>query len=41
MFNDTLELDRCTRLISELAETLFPFQCAHGRYDIMIVPCAH
>ncbi|KZW04185.1 hypothetical protein EXIGLDRAFT_737842 [Exidia glandulosa HHB12029] len=31
MFNDPLDLDRCKRLISELAETMFPFQCAHGR----------
>ncbi|EJD53641.1 hypothetical protein AURDEDRAFT_53673 [Auricularia subglabra TFB-10046 SS5] len=31
MFNDTLNLDRCTRLIAELADTRFPFQCAHGR----------
>jgi len=32
MFNDSLTLEQCTRLVEELAETALPFQCAHGRY---------
>ncbi|TFY81676.1 hypothetical protein EWM64_g2339 [Hericium alpestre] len=31
MFNDTLGLDQCERLIRQLSETALPFQCAHGR----------
>ncbi|KAI0053776.1 hypothetical protein FA95DRAFT_1480918 [Auriscalpium vulgare] len=31
MFNDALTLDQCERLILQLADTAFPFQCAHGR----------
>lgn len=31
MFNDTLSLHQCEKLISELAKCKFPFQCAHGR----------
>ncbi|KAF8265139.1 hypothetical protein EI94DRAFT_1590032 [Lactarius quietus] len=31
MFNDALSIDQCERLMAQLAETAFPFQCAHGR----------
>ena len=31
MFNDPLTTQQCEKLIRELAETVFPFQCAHGR----------
>ena len=31
MFNDTLTLEQCKRLLDELSETALPFQCAHGR----------
>ncbi|ETW84186.1 hypothetical protein HETIRDRAFT_381588 [Heterobasidion irregulare TC 32-1] len=31
MFNDSLTLEQCERLIEQLAETVYPFQCAHGR----------
>ena len=31
MFNDVLTVDQCRKLISDLAECQFPFQCAHGR----------
>lgn len=31
MFNDTLTLTQCERLVTQLAQTAFPFQCAHGR----------
>jgi DNA mismatch repair protein MLH3 len=34
MFNDVLSLDQCLRLVSQLAGTVFPFQCAHGRPSI-------
>ncbi|EMD40424.1 hypothetical protein CERSUDRAFT_130259 [Gelatoporia subvermispora B] len=39
MFNDTLTLEQCIRLVKRLAETAFPFQCAHGRPSL--VPLAH
>ncbi|TEB35750.1 hypothetical protein FA13DRAFT_1376732 [Coprinellus micaceus] len=32
MFNDELSREQCERLISQLALTAFPFQCAHGRF---------
>jgi hypothetical protein len=32
MFNDALSIDQCERLMAQLAETAFPFQCAHGRF---------
>ena len=32
MFNDTLTMDQCIRLVQELSVTAYPFQCAHGRY---------
>ncbi|KAH9977607.1 hypothetical protein BGW80DRAFT_765165 [Lactifluus volemus] len=35
MFNDTLSLEQCERLMSQLAETAFPFQCAHGRPSLV------
>ncbi|PSR93789.1 hypothetical protein PHLCEN_2v4684 [Hermanssonia centrifuga] len=31
MFNDTLKLERCERLVKALSEAALPFQCAHGR----------
>ncbi|CAE6459862.1 unnamed protein product [Rhizoctonia solani] len=31
MFNDPLDRPQCQRLIMQLGETVFPFQCAHGR----------
>jgi len=31
MFNDSLSIEQCERLMVQLAETAFPFQCAHGR----------
>ncbi|KAI0331238.1 hypothetical protein GY45DRAFT_1322484 [Cubamyces sp. BRFM 1775] len=35
MFNDTLTLDQCKRLLDELSETALPFQCAHGRPSLV------
>lgn len=32
MFNDGLSLSQCEKLVKQLSETAFPFQCAHGRY---------
>ncbi|KAL5636698.1 hypothetical protein ACGC1H_000607 [Rhizoctonia solani] len=34
MFNDPLDQRQCQRLIMQLGETVFPFQCAHGRPSI-------
>ncbi|KAK0461814.1 uncharacterized protein EV420DRAFT_1305145 [Desarmillaria tabescens] len=31
MFNDALSMAQCERLVLQLANTAFPFQCAHGR----------
>ncbi|KAF8514845.1 hypothetical protein BU17DRAFT_52124 [Hysterangium stoloniferum] len=31
MFNDTLDIDQCKRLIFQLSCTVWPFMCAHGR----------
>ena len=31
MFNDPLTPTQCERLVNQLADTAFPFQCAHGR----------
>ncbi|KAF9498626.1 hypothetical protein BDN71DRAFT_1385419 [Pleurotus eryngii] len=31
MFNDTLTVAQCERLLRQLSQTVFPFQCAHGR----------
>ena len=31
MFNDELTIDECQSLLQRLAESAFPFQCAHGR----------
>lgn len=31
MFNDPLTLEECTVLVEKLAQTKFPFMCAHGR----------
>lgn len=31
MFNDPLSVEECASLLKSLADTAFPFQCAHGR----------
>lgn len=31
MFNDPLSTEECKTLVSQLAECVFPYQCAHGR----------
>ncbi|KAI0484334.1 hypothetical protein GGR56DRAFT_613399 [Xylariaceae sp. FL0804] len=31
MFNDPLRHEECVHLLSQLADCVFPFQCAHGR----------
>lgn len=31
MFNDALSIPECQRLVAQLAQCAFPFQCAHGR----------
>ncbi|KAF9057913.1 hypothetical protein BJ165DRAFT_1379790 [Panaeolus papilionaceus] len=35
MFNDALSIEQCERLVKELSETAFPFQCAHGRPSLI------
>jgi DNA mismatch repair protein MLH3 len=35
MFGETLELDRCSKIIDGLRSCNFPFQCAHGRPSIV------
>lgn len=35
MFNDTLTLQQCQRLIEEVARCAFPFMCAHGRNSMV------
>ncbi|KAI5476871.1 hypothetical protein MNV49_007105 [Pseudohyphozyma bogoriensis] len=35
MFNDALTPEQSTTLIAQLADTTFPFQCAHGRPSLM------
>lgn len=35
MFNDSLSIEQCKRLMAQLAETAFPFQCAHGRPSLV------
>ncbi|KAF9077020.1 hypothetical protein BDP27DRAFT_1389240 [Rhodocollybia butyracea] len=39
MFNDSLTNEQCERLVCQLSETAFPFQCAHGRPSL--VPLAN
>ncbi|THV08271.1 hypothetical protein K435DRAFT_707960 [Dendrothele bispora CBS 962.96] len=39
MFNDSLSKEQCERLVKELSNTAFPFQCAHGRPSL--VPLAN
>ncbi|KAI0082343.1 hypothetical protein K474DRAFT_1585498 [Panus rudis PR-1116 ss-1] len=34
MFNDSLTIEQCRLLVHQLAETAFPFQCAHGRPSV-------
>jgi len=38
MFNDSLSIEQCERLMVQLAETAFPFQCAHGRPSLVPLP---
>ncbi len=35
VFNDTLALPQCEKLVHDLSRTCFPFQCAHGRPSAM------
>ncbi|KAJ7572555.1 hypothetical protein C8J56DRAFT_989423 [Mycena floridula] len=35
MFNDPLNREQCERLVSQLTQTAFPFQCAHGRPSLV------
>ncbi|KAE8248996.1 hypothetical protein A4X03_0g6680 [Tilletia caries] len=35
MFNDILTQAQCERLVDDVAETAFPFQCAHGRPSML------
>ncbi|KAF8341392.1 uncharacterized protein EI90DRAFT_3116534 [Cantharellus anzutake] len=35
MFNDALTKEQCDRLIFQLSQTTFPFQCAHGRPSLV------
>ncbi|EJD01597.1 uncharacterized protein FOMMEDRAFT_148054 [Fomitiporia mediterranea MF3/22] len=35
MFNDRLSVEQCKRLLRQLSETAFPFQCAHGRPSVV------
>ncbi|KDR84002.1 hypothetical protein GALMADRAFT_236565 [Galerina marginata CBS 339.88] len=35
MFNDSLSLTQCEKLVRQLSETVFPFQCAHGRPSLV------
>ncbi|KAJ6466703.1 hypothetical protein C8R47DRAFT_1179968 [Mycena vitilis] len=35
MFNDSLTHTQCEKLIEQLCETAFPFQCAHGRPSLV------
>ncbi|KAF8622121.1 hypothetical protein AX15_007254 [Amanita polypyramis BW_CC] len=37
MFNDSLSLEQCKRLVHQLSEMVFPFQCAHGRPSLVPV----
>ncbi|KAF9481858.1 hypothetical protein BDN70DRAFT_930536 [Pholiota conissans] len=35
MFNDSLSATQCEKLVRQLSETAFPFQCAHGRPSLV------
>ncbi|KAF8812208.1 hypothetical protein BYT27DRAFT_7159313 [Phlegmacium glaucopus] len=35
MFNDSLSVPQCAKLVKQLSETAFPFQCAHGRPSLV------
>ncbi|KAK4685252.1 DNA mismatch repair protein MLH3, partial [Tremellales sp. Uapishka_1] len=35
MFGDTLDMEQCERLVGQLADTQFPFMCAHGRPSLV------
>jgi DNA mismatch repair protein MLH3 len=35
MFNDVLTKEECQRLVEGVAETVFPFMCAHGRNSMV------
>lgn len=34
-FGDTLDLDQCKELVTDLVDCKFPFQCAHGRPSLI------
>lgn len=34
MFNDPLSMEQCSRLVLQLSQSVFPFQCAHGRPSV-------
>jgi DNA mismatch repair protein MLH3 len=36
MFNDSLSVAQCETLVKQLSETVFPFQCAHGRFVLAL-----
>lgn len=38
MFNDPLTPIQTSHLIRQLSATLFPFQCAHGRFVPALCP---
>lgn len=35
MFNDELTQTQCESLLQNLADSMFPFQCAHGRPSLV------
>jgi DNA mismatch repair protein MLH3 len=36
MFNDSLSVAQCETLVKQLSKTVFPFQCAHGRFVLAL-----
>ena len=36
MFNDPLSVAQCETLVKQLSKTVFPFQCAHGRFVLAL-----
>lgn len=38
MFNDELSRRQCERLMHKLATCVLPFQCAHGRPNVYVLP---
>ena len=37
MFNDRLSEEQCRRLVRQLSQAAFPFQCAHGRSVLCMI----